>query len=163
MFVYGDVVMLRIGRYWPWKTVTVSSHLHIPVRPLLLHRVALVSFRLYVSAKFGQLARIFWAKGLPPPLAKNFPYAYVYAQLLLLTLILSAVGVNWRKTDTFGHNETQLINGGRYEIGYFRVLANLVNISSICISVAFHLASLWNRDLKHLGNGLLKIVWQPNQ
>ena len=46
------------------------------MRPLLLHRVALVSFRLYVSAKFGQLARIFWAKGLPPPLAKNFPYAY---------------------------------------------------------------------------------------
>ena len=73
MFVYGDVVMLRIGRYWPWKTVTVSSHLHIPVRPLLLHRVALVSFRLYVSAKFRQLARIFWAKGLPPPLEKKFP------------------------------------------------------------------------------------------
>ena len=76
MFVYGDVVMLRIGRYWPWKTVTVSSHLHMPVRPLLLHRMALVSFRLYVSEKFGQLARIFWANGLPPPLAKNFPYAY---------------------------------------------------------------------------------------
>ena len=71
MFVYGDVVMLRIGRYWPWKTVTVSSHLHMPVRPLLLHRMALVSFRLYVSEKFGQLARIFWANGLPPPLAKN--------------------------------------------------------------------------------------------
>ena len=48
----------------------------MPVRPLLLHRMALVSFRLYVSEKFGQLARIFWANGLPPPLAKNFPYAY---------------------------------------------------------------------------------------
>ena len=31
----------------------------MPVRPLLLHRMALVSFRLYVSEKFGQLARIF--------------------------------------------------------------------------------------------------------
>ena len=48
----------------------------MPVQPLLLHRMALVSFRLYVSEKFGQLARIFWANGLPPPLAKNFPYAY---------------------------------------------------------------------------------------
>ena len=30
-----------------------------------------------LSEKFGQLARFFWANGLPPPLAKNFPYAYV--------------------------------------------------------------------------------------
>ena len=29
-----------------------------------------------LSEKFGQLARLFWANGLPPPLAKNFPYAY---------------------------------------------------------------------------------------
>ena len=55
----------------------------MPVRPLLLHRMALVSFRLYVLEKFRQLARIFWANGLPPPLAKNFPYAYV-SQLLQL-------------------------------------------------------------------------------
>ena len=26
--------------------------------------------------KIGQLAKIFWANGLPPPLAKKFPYAY---------------------------------------------------------------------------------------
>ena len=32
--------------------------------------MALVSFRLYVSEKFGQLARIFWANGLPPPWQK---------------------------------------------------------------------------------------------
>ena len=86
MFVCGDVVMLRIGRYWPWKTVTVSSHLHMPVRPLLLHRMALVSFRLYDSEKFGQLARIFWANGLPPPLAKNFPYAYALFSLFALLI-----------------------------------------------------------------------------
>ena len=29
-----------------------------------------------LSWKFGQLRRFFWANGLPPPLAKNFPYAY---------------------------------------------------------------------------------------
>ena len=28
--------MLKLGRYWPWKTV--SSHFHMPVRPMLLHR-----------------------------------------------------------------------------------------------------------------------------
>ena len=35
MFVYGDAVTLRIGRYWPWKTVSISNHLHMPVRPML--------------------------------------------------------------------------------------------------------------------------------
>ena len=30
-----------------------------------------------VLLKFGQIAKIFWANGLPPPLAKNSPYAYV--------------------------------------------------------------------------------------
>ena len=68
----------------------------------------------------------------------------MYVQLLLLGLILSAVGVNWRNPDTSSHNETQLINGGRYEIGHFRVPANFVKMSSICISVVSHLASLWN-------------------
>ena len=33
MFVYGDVVDAQTW-YWPWKTV--SSHLHTPVRPMLL-------------------------------------------------------------------------------------------------------------------------------
>ena len=28
--------MLKLGRYWPWKTVL--SHFHMPVRPILLHR-----------------------------------------------------------------------------------------------------------------------------
>ena len=58
------------------KTVTVSIHLHMSVRPMLLHRMALVSCRLYVSQQFGHIATIFWANGLPSPLAKNFPYAY---------------------------------------------------------------------------------------
>ena len=33
-----------------------------------------------LSEKFGQLARFFWANGLPHPLAKNFPYAYGYTE-----------------------------------------------------------------------------------
>ena len=77
MFVYGDVVMLRIGRYWPWKTVTVSSHLHMPVRPMLLHSMALVSFRLYVRKNLGNLWEFFGQMvDPPPPLAKKFPSAY---------------------------------------------------------------------------------------
>ena len=62
MFVYGDVVMLKIGRYWPWKTVTVSSHLHMPVQ----YRIALVSFLLF-RKNLGNLREFFGANGLPPP------------------------------------------------------------------------------------------------
>ena len=53
--------MLKLGRYWPWKTVW--SHFHMPVRPILLHRPSFL-FDCFVN-------------GLPPPLAKNSPYAYV--------------------------------------------------------------------------------------
>ena len=64
----------RIGRYWPWKTVAVSSHLHMPVRPMLLHRMALVSFRLYVSGNFGQIRATcenFLGKWFTTPPGKN--------------------------------------------------------------------------------------------
>ena len=60
MFVYGDVCL--------------SSHLHIPGGSTLLPYGP--HFFTILSEKFGQLARFFWANGLPPPLAKNFPYAY---------------------------------------------------------------------------------------
>ena len=66
MFVYGDVVMLKIGRYWPWKTVTVSSHLHMPVRPTLLHRMALVSFLLF-RKNLGNLREFFGQMVYRPP------------------------------------------------------------------------------------------------
>ena len=81
MFVYGDVVILKIGRYWPWKTVIASSHLHMPVRPTLLHRMALVSFLLF-RKNLGNL-REFLGKWFtaPPPLAKNCPYAYACGNL----------------------------------------------------------------------------------
>ena len=70
MFVYGDVVMLRIGRYWPWKTVTVSSHLHMLVRPLLLHRVALVLFDCTFRKNSGNLREFFGQKVYRPPWQK---------------------------------------------------------------------------------------------
>ena len=75
MFVYGDVVMLKIGRYWPWKTVTVSSLLHMLVRPTLLHRKALVSFLLF-RKNLGSLREFFGQIVYQPP-GKNCPYAHV--------------------------------------------------------------------------------------
>ena len=37
--------------------------------------MALVSFQLFCKT-LGHLREFFWANGLPPPLAKNSPYAY---------------------------------------------------------------------------------------
>ena len=74
MFVYGDVVILKIGRHWPWKTVIVSSHLRMSVRPKLLHRMALVSFLLF-RKNLGNLREFFGQMVYRPPLAKICPYA----------------------------------------------------------------------------------------
>ena len=63
MLVYGDVVHTQTW-YWPWK-LTVSSHLHMSVRPMLL--LYGPPFFPTLSQKFGQPARFFWANGLPPP------------------------------------------------------------------------------------------------
>ena len=82
MFAYGDVVMLKIERFWPWKTVTVLSHLHMPVRPTLLHRKALVSFLLF-RKNLGDLRNFFGQIVYRPPLAKNCPYAYVWYYVTL--------------------------------------------------------------------------------
>ena len=65
MFVYGDVVYAQTW-YWPWKTV--SSHLHMPGRPMLLQYGP--HFFSTLSEKFGQLASFFGANGLPPPWQK---------------------------------------------------------------------------------------------
>ena len=75
MFVYGDVVYAQIS-HWPWKTV--SSHLHTPVRPMLL-QYGLVSFRLF-RKNLGHLREFFGQMVYRPPLAKNFPYAYVHME-----------------------------------------------------------------------------------
>ena len=99
--IFPNVCLWRRSYAQNWKVltlkncVTVSSHLHMPVRPLLLHRMVLVSFRLYVSEKFGQLARIFWENGLPPSLAKNFPYANVKSFISELH-VLTVDSAVWR-------------------------------------------------------------------
>ena len=47
----------------------------MPVRPTLLHRMALVSFLLF-RKNLGNLREFFGQMVYRPPLAKNFPYAY---------------------------------------------------------------------------------------
>ena len=59
--------MLKLGRYWPWKTV--SSHFYMPVRPMLLHRIALVSFRLFCK-NLGNLQEFFGQMVYRPPWPK---------------------------------------------------------------------------------------------
>ena len=59
--------MLKLGRYWPWKTVL--RHFHVPVRPMLLHRMALVSFRLFCK-NLGNLQEFFGQVGYRPPWPK---------------------------------------------------------------------------------------------
>ena len=44
-----------------------------------------------LSEKFGQLARFFRANGLPPPLAKNFPYAYGWKISLNFITVIKVV------------------------------------------------------------------------
>ena len=50
----------------------------MPGRPMLLHRMALVSFRLFCK-NLGNLHEFFGKMVYPPPpLAENCPYAYFY-------------------------------------------------------------------------------------
>ena len=69
MFVYGVVVYAqkKLHRYWPWKTV--SSHFHMLVRPMLLHRMALVSVRLFCK-NLGNLQEFFGQMVYRPPWQK---------------------------------------------------------------------------------------------
>ena len=54
------------------KTVIASSHLHMPVRPTLLHRMALVSFLLFRFVKIWATCENFLGKCFtaPPPWQK---------------------------------------------------------------------------------------------
>ena len=56
--------MLKLGRYWPWKTVW--SHFHMPVQPILLHRP---SFLFDCFVKIWATCKNFsgkWFTPLPP-------------------------------------------------------------------------------------------------
>ena len=71
MVVYGDIVDTQTW-YWPWN-LTVSSHLHMPVRPMC--NTALLSFRLF-RKNLGNLRDFFGQMVYRPPWQKKFPYAY---------------------------------------------------------------------------------------
>ena len=47
----------------------------MPVQPMLLHRMALVSFRLFCK-NLGNLQAFFGQMVYRPPLGENCPYAY---------------------------------------------------------------------------------------
>ena len=73
------------------------------VQPMLLHRMALVSFRLFSKNFFGK-----WFTTPPPPLDKSFPYAYApckgkakYWKLLKINLV-SSMEKNILKNDSAG-------------------------------------------------------------
>ena len=61
MFVYGDVVYAQT-----WQVLTLKNC----IEPFSYASTA------YVVASALISVRLFWANGLPPPLAKNSPYAY---------------------------------------------------------------------------------------
>ena len=71
MFVYGDVVYAQTWYSDPEK---LNRATFICQDGLCCCNMALISFRLF-RKNLGK-ERCFWANGLPPPLAKNFPYAY---------------------------------------------------------------------------------------
>ena len=72
MFVYGDVVYAQT-----WQVLTLKNCMEPFSYASAAYVVAsaLVSVRLFCK-NLGKRAKIFWANGLPPPLAKNSPYAY---------------------------------------------------------------------------------------
>ena len=74
MFVYGDVVYAQT-----WQVLTLKNCIEALSYASTAYVVASYGPRFFSSVlqKFGQLARIFWANCLPPPLAENCPYAYV--------------------------------------------------------------------------------------
>ena len=61
--------MLKIGRYWPWKTL--SRHFHMPVQPMLLHCMALVSFWLF--CKNWATCKNFSGKWFTAPPGRKLP------------------------------------------------------------------------------------------
>ena len=77
MFVYGVLVYAQKNFTGIDPEKLYRATFIMLVRPMLLHRMALVSVRLFCK-NLGNLQEFFWANGLPPPLAKNPPYAYVY-------------------------------------------------------------------------------------
>ena len=76
MFVYGDVVMLKLGGIEPEKLLQYRATFRLSLS-MSLHRMALVSFRLF-RKNLGNLREFFGQMVYlpPPPQAKKRPYAH---------------------------------------------------------------------------------------
>ena len=71
--IFPNVCLWRRSYSQNWEVLTLkniaSSHLHMPVRPTLLHRMALVSFLLF-RKNLGNLREFFGQKVYRPPWQK---------------------------------------------------------------------------------------------
>ena len=74
--IFPNVCLTRRSYSQNWEVLTLkniaSSHLHMPIRPTLLHRMALVSFLLF-RKNLGNLREFFGQMVYRPPLAKKLP------------------------------------------------------------------------------------------
>ena len=75
MFVYGGVVDAQKNFTGIDPEKLYRATFIMLVRPMLLHRMALVSVRLFCK-NLGNLQEFFGQMVYCPPLAKNCPYAY---------------------------------------------------------------------------------------
>ena len=112
MFVYGDVVYAQTW-YWPWKTV--SSHLHMPGRPMLLQYDP--HFFSTLSKNLGNWRDFFGQMVYRPPLAKYFPYAYGLW-----------LGCSW-------HCKILLFQFNSFEVGFLWSTRPVVRLVSISVSI----------------------------
>ena len=76
--IFPNVCLWRRSYSQNWEVLTLkniaSSHLHMPVRRTLLHRMALFSF--YCFVKIWATCENFLGQWFTTPLAKNCLYAY---------------------------------------------------------------------------------------
>ena len=72
--------MLKLGRYWPW--ITVPSHFHMTVQPMLLHHMAVRQF----CKNLGNLQEFLGQMVYPPPRpGKKLPVGLCTEYLLIIS------------------------------------------------------------------------------
>ena len=93
MFVYGDVVYAQT-----WQVLTLKNCIEALSYASTAYVVASYGPRFFstVLQKFGQLAWIFWANGLPPPLAERRTPMFSHS-------------LNWNSRSVSNHVQTSTI------------------------------------------------------
>ena len=76
-FVYGEVVMLRIGSYWPWKTVSIEP----PSYASTAYVATSYGPRFFSTVRFVNLWEFFWANQFTAPPGKKFPLRLWFERL----------------------------------------------------------------------------------